>query len=115
MADDKISKRLDALEEETESQVRDLIITCVTEQHVRVGDELVVVKREPSGYSEIEWGPSGRKMVVASEFGTHGISTRATIRATGTRISENPQHRCRRTRRGPPHRARSRSDGRLKP
>jgi hypothetical protein len=81
MADDKISKRLDALEEETESQVRDLIITCVTEQHVRVGDELVVVKREPSGY---------RKMVVASEFGTHGISTRATIRATGTRIFRKP-------------------------
>jgi hypothetical protein len=61
MADDKISKRLDALEEETESQVRDLIITCVTEQHVRVGDELVVVKREPSGYSEIEWGSFRQK------------------------------------------------------
>jgi hypothetical protein len=65
MADDKITKRLDALEEETESQTCDLIITVHTEQHERVGDELIAVKREPSGYSEVHWSQpdkSGRRI-----------------------------------------------------
>ena len=54
MAEDKISRRLDALEEESEEQVRDLLITAVTEQYTRIGDELVAVKREESAYTEVQ-------------------------------------------------------------
>jgi hypothetical protein len=57
-----LEKRIEKAEDELkpEEAGRDLLITAVTEQHVRVGDEMVPVKREPSGYTEIKWGPPGR-------------------------------------------------------
>lgn len=57
-----LEKRIEEVEEELrpEEQGRDLLITCVTEQHVRVGDELVPVKREPTGYTEVKWGSPGK-------------------------------------------------------
>jgi hypothetical protein len=64
-----LEERIKKAEEELkpEEQGRDWLITCVTEQHVRVGDELVPVKREPIGYTEVKWGApdrSGRRIGV---------------------------------------------------
>jgi hypothetical protein len=57
-----LEKRIERAEDELkpEGQGRDLILTALTEQHEQVGDELVTVKREPIGYTEVEWGPPGK-------------------------------------------------------
>ena len=58
-----LEKRIEKAEEELqpEERARDLLITCVTEQHVRGADGvLVTVHREPVGYTEIQWSPPDR-------------------------------------------------------
>jgi hypothetical protein len=64
-----LEKRIEEAEEKLkpEEAGRDLLITVHTEQHVHVGDELVLVKREPTSYTEVKWSEpdkSGRRIGV---------------------------------------------------
>jgi len=70
--DNKINRRLDELEKE--DQVEDIVITVLTEQHERRGDELVAVHREPVGYTEVEWsGPDKRGRRIGTRYARYAV------------------------------------------
>jgi hypothetical protein len=58
-----LESRIEAAEEELkpEEAGRDLLITIHEEQHERVGDELVSVKRPIIGYTETVWSSPGKR------------------------------------------------------
>jgi hypothetical protein len=86
-----LEKRIEKAEDELkpEEAGRDLLITVHTEQHVRVGDELVPVKREPSGYSEVHWSQpdkSGRR--IGTRFAKYADDEKRGSNWTGEQLNQ---------------------------